>query len=626
MRRVLAVLVILIAGLAGLVASERPLPRADFTFINRGDLTTLDLSRMSWSQDLRVAAMLFETLVRNDLFSPDYAKVPAAAERWTLSDDRKTWTFHLRKNARWSNGDPVKAGDFVYAWRRAMLPDTAGDYVKLFHLIEGGKEFTAWRQQALEDFAKAHAFAPSEQAARDLWVQTKAHFDKTVALRAIDDWTLEVRTKRVIPYFLDVMAFEVTAPLHPDLIEAHQSFDPSSGRISTRYDWTRPDRFIGNGPMKLAVWRFKRDVRLEKNPMHWNVANMAIDSIAMPSVEDRNAAVLAFQSGAVDAISDTTADYRGDMLLAKWQFYKENQAEVDRLRALGLDQFAVDRALPKDPRKHIHAVPAFGTYFYNFNCRPKLPDGRDNPFADARVRRAFAMAVDRQNVADNIRRQGERVASTLVPPGGLPGYQSPKGLAFDPAAARELLAEAGYPGGRGLPTIEILFNRDAGHDLIAQAVKSDWERHLGVRVALQQREIKVFRNDLKTKNFMVSRAAWFGDYGDPLTFLDLNRTGDGNNDRDFSYEPYDSLLAAADAEPDPAKRYQLLTRAETMLAEEQLPLIPFFHYNQVYSFNVDKVLNISPHPRQKQYLHMVDIVGDGKGTDVPKQMPKSGAR
>ena len=622
MRRVILVMAVLLVLLAGLVAAERPLPRADFTFINRGDLTTLDLSRMSWAQDLRVAAILFETLVRNDLFSEGYDKLPAAAVRWRVGDDRKTWTFELRRDGRWSNGEPVKAGDFVYAWRRAMLPDTAGDYVKLFHLIEGGKEFTAWRGEALEAFTKAHAGAPSEAAARELWAQTKVKFDEMVRVRALDDWTLEVKTKRVVPYFLDVMAFEVTAPLYPALLEAHQSYDGATGRIATRYDWTRPERFVGNGPMRLAVWRFKRDVRLEKSTTHWNAANMAIDSISMPSVEDRNAAVLAFQSGSVDAMSDTTADYRGDMLLAKWQFYKENQGEVDRLRGLGLDQFAVDRALPKDPRKNIHSVPAFGTYFYNFNCRPKLPDGRDNPFIDARVRRAFAMSVDRQNVADNIRRQGERLARTLIPPGGLPGYKSPEGLTFDPAAARVLLAEAGYPGGRGLPTIEILFNRDAGHDLIAQAVKSDWERHLGVRVALQQREIKVFRNDLKTKNFMISRSAWYGDYGDPLTFLDLNRTGDGNNDRDFSYEPYDALLDAADAEADVAKRSAILTEAERVLIEEQAPLIPFFHYNQVYSFDVDRVLNISPHSRQKQYLHMVDMVGDGKGTDVPREIPR----
>lgn len=622
MRALLIVIGLFVAGLIGLVAVDRPAPRADFTFINRGDLTTLDLSRMSWQQDLRVACMLFETLVRNDLFDPAYGKVPAAAESWSLSDDRRTWTFKLRANGKWSNGEPVRASDYVYAWRRAMLPDTAGDYVKLFHLIEGGKAFFDWRQGALDAFARESNGVARPEAARALYEQTLVKFDEMVKLKALDDRTLAVTTARVTPYFLDVIAFEVLGPLYPPLLDSHMTIDPVTGRVGTRSDWTRPDRLVTNGAMKLSDWRFKREVRLEANPHYWNAKNMAIRSIAMPSVEDRNATVLAFQSGSVDAVSDIQADYRGDMLIAKAEFYKENQSEVDRLRAMGLDQFEIDRRLPADPRKHIHAVPAFGTYFFNFNCRPKLPDGRDNPFRDPRVRRAFAMALDRENIAKNVRRLGERVAGVLVPPNSLPGYESPKPLVYDPAAARALLAEAGYPGGKGMVTIEILFNRDAGHDTIAQAVKADWERNLGVSVSLQQKEIKVFRADLKNKNFMVSRAGWFGDYGDPLTFLDLNRTGDGNNDRDFSHKPYDDLLLAADAEPDASKRYDLLEKAEAMLIGEQLPLIPIFHYNQVYAFNVDKVLNISPHPRQKQYLDTVDIVGDGIGSDVAKQMKK----
>jgi oligopeptide transport system substrate-binding protein len=620
MRRLLIVMAILLLALGLPIAFERRDEPADFTFINRGDLTTLDLSRMSWSQDLRVAAMLFETLVRNDLFSRGYDKLPAAAERWTLADDRRTWTFHLRQDAKWSNGSPVRAQDFIYAWRRALLPDTAGDYVKLFTLIDGGKEFFDWRSAAIERFASEGQGRPRPDEARALWQETARQFDKLVAVRAIDDHTLEVRTTRVIPYFLDVIAFEVTAPLYPPLLDAHTVIDPITARASTRSEWTRADRLVSNGPMKLAQWRFKRNVRLEQNPHYWNRAALAIRSINMPSVEDRNAAVLAFQSGSVDAVSDIQADYRGDMLLAKQTFYDEHRSDVDRMIAQGLDQFEIDRRLPPDPRKHIHAVPAFGTYFFNFNCNPRLPDGRDNPFADARVRRAFAMAMDRENITKNVRRLGERVATNFVPPGSLPGYISPPGLQYDPAAARTLLAEAGYPNGEGFITVEILFNRDAGHDVIAQAVKADWERNLGVRVSLQQKEIKVFRADLKNKNFMISRAGWFGDYGDPLTFLDLNRTGDGNNDRAFSHPPYDALLQAADNEPDADKRYRLLEQAEAMLLQEQLPLIPIFHYNQVYAFNVDKVLNISPHPRQKQYLHLVDIVGDGQGTDQPMQL------
>ena len=623
MRRPLITLGIALLALAtlGLVASRRASTRADFSFINRGDLTTLDLSRMSWAQDLRVAAMLFEPLVRNDLFTHTYAKVPGVAERWETSADGLTWTFHLRPDARWSNGQPVVAGDFVYAFRRGMLPDTAGDYVKLFHLIAGGKAFTTWRDEALARFAAEGQGQPRPAEAQRLYEQTLAKFDELVALKAVDDRTLVLTTERPVPYMLDVLAFEVMAPLYPELLDAHQVIDPITARVNTRYDWTRPDRLVSNGPYTLAAWRFKRDVRLEKNPHYWDAGSIHMQTVNIPSVEDRNATVLAYQAGSVDWVSDVTADYRGDLLEAKRQYIREHQQRYNALVAQGLDQFAIDRRMPRDSRQNIHAVPAFGTYFYNFNCQAKLPDGRDNPFVDARVRRAFAMAMDRDNIAKNIRRMDERTASVLIPPGSLPGYASPAGITYDPEGARKLLAEAGYPGGKGMPTVDILFNRDAGHDVIAQAVASDWERNLGVSVSLRQREIKVFRNDLKQKNYMISRAAWFGDYGDPLTFLDLNRTGDGNNDRGFSYKPYDDLLEAADAELDADKRYDILSQAEKMVIEEQAPMIPIFHYNQVYLFDPHVLSGISPHPRQKQYLFLVDKLDPAAEPTKALEMP-----
>src|SRR3954447_20719825 len=118
MARLLVPFLLLLAIIGASVLSDRPLPRADFTFINRGDTTTLDLQRMSWMQDLRMAKLLSEGLVALDVFSWDYAPRPAAADRWDISSDKKTYTFHLRPNAKWSNGDRLRASDFVYSWRR----------------------------------------------------------------------------------------------------------------------------------------------------------------------------------------------------------------------------------------------------------------------------------------------------------------------------------------------------------------------------------------------------------------------------------------------------------------------------------------------------------------------------
>lgn len=720
MLRLSIVLGVLLAIIGSLALTQRPSPRADFVFINRGDVTTLDLQRMSWMQDLRVARLLYEGLVGNDVFSRDFKITPGVAESWAVSSDRRTYTFRLRSDAKWSNGDPVVADDFVFSWRRALLPDIASDYANFFWLIDGGREFFDWRVRALRAFNErpfpteipggrefpelAQRYADAawlfvEQAGIDpgvgvgrvselrrsidailgaidedagltdrqryelgelvrliepllaelpdaidafgkpdedgrtpgfdgvaLWDLTLLRFDQLVELRAADDRTLEVGLVRPTPYWLDLCAFAVLYPVNPGVVSKHETPDPETGRLRRDMGWTKPGRIVTNGPFELTAWSFKREMRLRKSPYYWGADSIDVDTISMPSVEDANAQVLAFESGAVDWVSDVTPTYRGDMLEAKREFYAENAELIEQLRAQGLSPIAIDRALPPDKRKQIHAFPAFGTYFYNFNCKDQLPDGRDNPFKDAQVRRAFAMAIDRRRVAEDVRRIGEPVATTLIPPGALAGYESPEGLPFDIERARAELAEAGYPQGRGFPTVSLLFNKDGGHDLIAQAVARDWEEHLGVTVLLEQKEIKVFRDDLKNHNFMASRAGWYGDYGDPTTFTEINRTGDGNNDRAYSSERYDALLEQADRELDPDARLALLSQAERIIVEEDLPLIPIFHYSQVYLFDADRLSGINAHPRSQQNLQMVDVIGDGKGAEQPRSLPpKSGA-
>lgn len=601
----------------GAIATDRPAPRADFTFVNRGDVTTLDLQRMSWMQDLRVARILFEGLVRLDVFTHEYGIEPGVADRWEVSDDGLVYTFHLRENARWSNGEPVTADDFVFSWRRALLPDTASDYTGLFQLIRGGKEFFEWRAAALAELARS---GPDIGEARRLWAETERRFAGTIGLRAVDARTLRVELVRPTPYFLDLCAFPVFYPVYPPLVRRHETLQPD-GRIEQASGWTKPPHLVSNGAFRLTVWRYKRDMRFERNEHYWDAANIAIDSIAIPSIEDPNAQVLAFTSGSVDWTSDVTPAYRAEMLAEKRRFYEEHRETYERLRAMGLDQFEIDRRLPNDPRAHIHAVPSFGTYFYNFNCRPRLDDGRENPFRDARVRRAFAMAVDKRALVEQVRRCGEPAATTLIPPGSIGGYDSPAGLPFDPARARALLAEAGWPDPSKFPTVEILFNKDGGHDLIAQAVAKDWQRNLGVSVSLGQKEVKIIRDDLKNGNFMVSRAGWYGDYGDPTTFLDINRSDDGNNDRKYSNPAYDALLDRAAMERDPARRMDLLEEAERIIVDEDVPLLPLFHYVTIYLFDAHRISGINAHPRVTQSLYLVDVLGDGKGPDTSRALP-----
>lgn len=634
MWKVLTPFALMLLALIVALTLDRPLPKADVTFLNRGDVTTLDLQRMSWMQDLRVGAALYEGLVVNDIFSPGMDKKPGVAERWEISPDGITYTFHLRENAKWSNGEPLTAKDFVYSWRRAMLPDLAGDYSGLFMLIEGAQAFFAWREKATADFAAEGGGRSRPEEAQALYTRTLAKFNEMVGVKAIDERTLQVRLERPIPYFLDLLAFEVFGPVHEASVEKFQSPDPIKGTLVFRQDWTKPPHLVSNGMFMLEVWRFKRDMRLVRNPHYWNPSAINVDSIEMPSMTDPNAQVLATQTGGVDWLSEVIPDYKADLLGKKKAYYAKHQALVDRLMAEGYDSLAIDRRLPPDPALNIHSFPAFGTYWYNFNCLPTLPDGRRNPFHDPRVRKAFALCIDKQNVAENVKRCGEIPANTIIPRDSIGGYPSPKGLpsAPDPAAielARRLLKEAGYENPSDLPVIEILFNSDGGHDKVAQAVKNDWEKYLGVTVRLVTREIKVFRDDLKKQNYMVSRAGWYGDYGDPTTFLDLSRKEDGNNDRKYGVSPhpkdnyarFESLLDQARDERDPDKRLAILGEAERIIMEEDVPMAPIYHYCQVMMFDPHKVSGITPHPRQKQHIFLLDILGDGKGADKPLEMP-----
>ena len=610
----------LIAVICAAVVSDRPLPKADLTYVERNEVTTLDPATVSWNQDFRAARLVYEGLLTSDPFTRDFATKPAAADALpTISEDGLTYRFKIRADAKWSNGHTLLASDFVFAWRRCMMPDSAADYAKLFQLIDGAQHFAKSRRDALKQFAADRTIADRPAAAARLLAQAMTEF-ASVGLKALDDRTLEVRLVRPVPYFAELMTFPPFFPVYPPLVQAYEHLDPESGMLKPNGEWAKPPALIGNGPYALKLWRFKRDMRFEKNPHYWNLAALNLDTIACVNCEDGNQQILAFQTGAVDFTTDVLVPYRPEIIAQKQAFYREHASEVSALQALGLDPVEIDRRLPADPRNRIAGFPAFGTYFLNLNCRTEVA-GVPNPLADRRVRKALALAIDKHAIVDDLRRSGEPIAKDLIPPGSIAGYQSPVGLGYDPDQARELLAQAGYPGGKGLPTLEFLFNSDAGHDLIAQSAARDWQRELGVRITLAQKEIKVFRDDLKAGNFSISRASWFGDYGDPTTFLDTSRSDDLNNDRRFNSPAYDALLDNAMTERDPAKRFAILSEAERTLVEDELPFIPIYHYTIYYLYDPHKLTGVSSHPRQVQFIPLMDILGDGKGADKPLALP-----
>lgn len=529
MLRVLLILACLGGLFAGVFfwSSHSRASRADFVFINRGEIGTLDPNRMSWVQDIRVGYALWEGLYALD---PKTLKaIPGTADQIDISADARTYTFHIRDSARWSNGEAVTAGDFAFAWRRML--EEPGDYTYLFAVIEGAKEYQ-------EAFAAARRGGTPEP-----------DFER-VGIKVVGEKVLRVQLEHPVAYFPDICAFAPFWPLHERSMRPY--WDPATRAYSKGF--TRPPALVTNGPYRLASWTFRESLRLEANSHYWDAAGVKCKSIEVLIGTDPMWSYLKYQSGAADWLTDATGSIGAEL-------YQQKRADL-------------------------HVFPGFGTYMYKINCQAKLPDGIDNPFRDARVRRAFSMAIDRQGIVDSITRLGESIARTYVPPGVFSGYRTPEGVGFDAKEARRLLAEAGYPGGRGFPRVSIIFNSEAHHGDVGQYVRRQWLENLGVDVSLEPMEVKVFRQQLRSGLFAVARGSWSGDYNDISTFLDCYRSGSENNDTGWSNLQYDRLMDLAAVETDQARRQELFGQAEQLLMQEQ-PIVPLYHYVNAYLFRED---------------------------------------
>jgi oligopeptide transport system substrate-binding protein len=247
MPKIIIPFVALLAAVVTAMVLDRPAPRADVVVAQVSDCFTLDPQRMSYMQDLRMARSLYEGLVRIDGRTGEI--MPAAAESWTCSEDGRTWTFQIRPDARWSNGDPVTANDFVYAWRRAIMPDTAADYSGFFNGIKGVPEFFTWRATTTGEYASGEAHSP--EAAGALLEEADRRFEDTVGVKALDDRTLQVTLSEPIPYFLDLCAFAVLSPVHRPTVERYVTLNPRTGLLEQEHGWTKAGVHVGNGPRIL---------------------------------------------------------------------------------------------------------------------------------------------------------------------------------------------------------------------------------------------------------------------------------------------------------------------------------------------------------------------------------------
>ncbi len=517
------------------------------TYIDRGDIGTLDPNRMSWAQDIRVGQAIYEGLYSIDPVS--FKPMLAVADKVNVSDDKKTWSFHLRENAKWSNGDAVTTADFVFAWRRML--EEPGDYTYLLdQYIAGAKEY----EDAFADYmAKRTA---GQQA-------TKPDFTP-VAIDVPDANNLKITLKNPCDFYPDLLAFECYYPLNEKSMEPFREVDSKSDRVSYKAEFATAGKLVCDGPYVVNWWELRKGLKLTPNPYYWDQANVKNGGVEMVVAGDMLTQVRLFDEHKADILTELTGEMAANM------------------RDAG--------------RKEIHIDPSFGTYFYTFLCSEKLPDGSKNPFADVRVRQALSMAIDKEPIVKNITKAGEPVTNVYVPTGVFAAYKTPTGLKFDIKKARELMKEAGYPAGRNFPQVKLTFNTEGGeHKAVAEYIRNQWKRNLNIDIQLDGVEIKQFQTLLHGKTYAVARASWYGDYMDVSTFTDKYVGHGGNNDSDWNNAEYDALLKNATSETDAQKRLDKLAAAEQILVTDA-PILPLYNYVNKTVFR-DEIKGLNGNPR-----------------------------
>jgi oligopeptide transport system substrate-binding protein len=468
---------------------------------NGAEVQFLDPHIAGGSIDHNVLSALFEGLLTFD--ESTLQPRPGVASRWETSPEGLVYTFHLRPDARWSNGDPLTGRDFLYSFQRALTPALASEYKDVFYPVKNAELFA---KGVLTDFAQ-------------------------VGFRAPTPSTLEITLARPTAYFLTLLRTNAWFPVHAASVA---KAGPASDRSAR---WTRTAPFISNGPFRLREWREGQHLSVEKNPEYWDAGHVRLNEIRFYPSESLQSQELAFRAGQLH----TT----WDLPLSKIESYRTDAPQMLRVE------------------------PAFESYFIRFNVTA-------DPFRDPRVRRAFALTIDRAAIVKNALRGGQLPAPALTPP-GLAGYRPPTGLVSDPDGGRRLLADAGYPAGVGFPKVEFLTIPQETNQRIAEILQERWRRELGVEVVIVQKEFKMFLaaiND-QSRDYTFARGRWNAEFPDPLTFLGIFATGNGVNGTGWSDPNYDALLAAANAELDPGRRLAALERAETYLLDHT-PIAPVY--------------------------------------------------
>lgn len=523
----------------------------------------------------------------------------SSAERWEMSPDGLTYTFYLRPEATWSNGDPVLASDYVYAYHRMLNPKMAAKYAYLLYLMYNAEAYNrgflgrilvgedpefpvAWAALSSVDF-RPNTSAQNPLNAKGLdalsleeleaLASGEANFDwpenlgptvqtailnrllayrrdpidlwpkANVGVHADDDFILRIELEKPAPYFLGMLAHYSWYPVHPPTIEKH------GGMTRRDSPWTRPENIVTNGAFVMKDWKINRHLHVVKREDYWDADKVRLQEIYFYPIDNVETEQRAFRDGYAH-ITSTVPTHR-------IEFNRKHYPNNQRFDAY------------------------LGVYYYRFNVSPPK-EGDDaerqairKAMSDKRVRQALTYSIDRGAIVGFLG-GGQLPAYSFVPP-DTAGFNSRHKVPHNPQLARELLAEAGYPGGAGFPEILLLYNTSEGHKRIAEIIQQMWKDELGIEIRLMNQEWKVYLDSIARLEYDLGRAGWIGDYLDPSTFLDLWISSSGNNQTGFANSEYDRLIDLAARSFEHNERMEYFQQAERVLLDE-LPVLPIYYY------------------------------------------------
>ena len=460
----------------------------------------------------------------NEKGNMNYAALAAGQaesyEKTDNGDGTVTYTFKIRSDAKWSDGQPVTANDFVYSWQRLANPLTAADYCYMIDMVQG--------------YAAVNAGEADPT---------------TLGVSAPDESTFVVNLTYDCPYFLEICAFPAAFPVRQDIIEAYGD------------TWTTDDNsshYISNGPWKLTEWVHDSYIKMVPNEYHYDAANLGPNSLTFQLMEDQNSMLATYRSGDLQFIEDMPVDEIAGLLASGelnivdyigtyYVCYQTQAAPFDNALVRQAFTLAIDSKYIVEQVTQTGQVPATG--FVPAGIYDADPDGDDfrtvgGDYWDAPVDDAT--------------------------------YQA------NCEKARQLLAEAGYPNGEGFPTVTYLYNTSDAHKAVGEALQQMWQEELGVTVQLQNQEWNAFLETRKKGEYQIARNGWIADYNDPCSFLDMWYTGGGNNDAQYSNPEYDAMIDAAKATSDPAERMSYFHKAEDIIIGQDWALGPIYFYTQKY--------------------------------------------